>query len=364
MKKFIVLFGVLSVVSVALAGGKEVVPKPEAVVVREVVVEKTTDSEIPSGYVELYYEWRGKSGAHKKYGSKDYLTSNYGFSHLEGEIQFTEKQKIYFEVEDFSPWSSPRANDTWETEETHTDLTLEYTYQHDFLGGMASKLIYKNNDVGNGGAEEATGHVLEYQAQWNLAEKLLNNDFIKTTDFTIAPKIGYNWNKNSDWSAPGEYYYQDTYYGLDLYSTYELPWNFEIEFNLYFTQHSYNRRLSSNENKKKNFTAAMELYLFNTTKLVEFGQTTLSFYFEGGYDPYTYSQRKIFAHDVLASSKDDNSSYTLYALPALRLDYQATDKLGIYFVAGARMENIHTTASEAQGFQFQPVAQIGFKIEF
>jgi hypothetical protein len=362
MKKFAILFGVLSFMSVALAGGKEIDHKPETVVVREVVVEKVADSEIPSGYVDMYYEWRGKSSPHKKGGYKDYLTSNYGFIHLEGEVQFTEKQKIYFEVEDFSPWNSPKWDDTWETEERHTDLTLEYTYQHDFLGGVASKLIYKSNDVGNGGADEVTGHVLEYQAQWNFAEKLFNNDFIKTTDFTIAPKIGYNWNHNQDWSAPGEYYNQDIYYGIDLYSTYELPWNFELELNLYFTNHGYNRKIV--ENKKKNFTGAMELYLYNTTKLVEFGNTTLSFYFEGGYDPYTYSQRKVFAHDITYSAKDANSSYTLYALPALRLDYKATDNLGIYFVAGARIENIHTTASEAQGFETQPVAQLGFKVEF
>jgi len=357
MKKLLILLGAISVVNMAFAGGKEDdIPRDIIVeeIIREVPVYRDNSN---GGYIDFYYEWRGKSSAHKKRGGhRDYLTSNYGFLHLEGEANLTEKQTIYFEVEDFSAWNSPKTNDYWETEDDHTDLTLEYTYQHDFLGEMASKLIYKNNDSSDGG--EVEGNVLEYQAQWNFAERLFNNDFIKTTDFIIAPKIGYNWERNQF----GSTHYHDSYFGVDLYSTYELPWNFELEFNLYLTQHNYNERLA--ENKKKNFTASLELYLFNTTPIIEGDKATLSFYFEGGYDPFTYSQRKIFAHDVIDNDEDEKTAYTVYALPGLRVDYQATDNVNLYGIAGARMENIHTTGCEVQGWEWQPVAQVGFKVTF
>lgn len=357
MKKLLILLGALSIVTTAFAGGKDTVPEPENPVrVKEIYVDKVIyKNRENGGYIDFYYEWRGKSSAHSKKGHKDYLPSNYGFLHLEGEVNLTEKQKLYFEIEDYQAWSHDKHN-RWAPDDERTEITLEYTYQHDFLGGMASKLIYKSNDSSDGG--EIVGNVAEYQAQWNFADYLFNNNYIKTTDFTIAPKLGYNWERNNSDSE----HLHDSYFGIDLYSTYELPWNFELEFNLYFTQHSYNKRIV--ENKKKNFTASMELYLFNTTPIIEGDKATLSFYFEGGFDPYTYSQRKIFAHDMTNSDKDEKTAYVLYALPGLRVDYKATENLNLYGIAGARMENIHTTGCEAQGFEWQPVAQVGFKVTF
>jgi len=356
MKKLLILLGAVSIISTAFAGGKEVVPQEIIVteVIKEVPVYRDNTN---GGYIDFYYEWRGKSSAHTKKGDhKDYLPSNYGFLHLEGEVNLTERQKIYFEVEDYQAWSTPKKNDRWEPEDEHTEITLEYTYQHDFFGGMASKLIYKSNDSSDGG--EIEGNVAEYQAQWNFAERLFNNDYIKTTDFILAPKIGYNWERNTSGSS----HLHDSYFGADLYSTYELPWNFELEFNLYLTQHSYNKKLA--DNKKKNFTASMELYLFNTTPIIQGDRATLSFYFEGGYDPYTYSQRKVFAHDVTGGDKDEKTDYVLYGLPGLRVDYKATDNVNLYGIAGARVENVHTTGCEAQGWEWQPVAQVGFKVTF
>jgi len=355
MKKTLLLLGCVLAASAALAGGKEALPEAPEVVVKQ-VVETTVKKSGPTGYVDIYYEWRGKSGRHTKQGTGGYLTSNYGTLHAEGELQIDERNLLYLEVENFHATSKPGANDEWVSEDAHTDFTLEFTHQHDFLGGVACKFIFNNND----GFLESNR--VEYQARWNFAEKLFQNDYVKVTDFTIAPKIGYNWDQDYVYDpTPLTGLTKDFYYGLDLYSYFELPLNFELELNVYLTQHSFNRPLT--EGKKKNFTADVELYLYNTTKLVDLSdKASLSFYFEGGFDPYTHSRRKIFASDFGGNDRTDG--YTLYALPALRLDYQATDNIGLYLVAGARTENIHSTASEAQGWVWQPVAQLGFKVEF
>ncbi|MDR1835352.1 MAG: hypothetical protein LBQ96_06065 [Fusobacteriaceae bacterium] len=353
MRKGMIAIGALLLSSAVFAGGKEPVAPEVQTIVKEVVAPKSG----PSGYVDIYYEWRGKSAAHKKSGHKDHLSSNYGTLHAEGELQIDERNLLYLEVENFHAVSRPGPDDLWETEDDHTDFTLEFTHQHDFLGGVACKFIFNNND----GVLESKR--LEYQARWNFAEKLLNNDFIQTKDFVLAPKVGYNWDEHYEYDegAGLSGFAKDFYYGVDLYTYFELPLNFELEFNLYLTQHKYNRAIA--ENKKKNFTADVELYLYNTTKLVDLSdKLSLSFYFEGGFDPYSHSNRKIFASDM--GHPDATDGYTLYALPALRLDYKVTDNWNIYLVAGARTENIHTSSKEAQGWVWQPVAQVGFKVEF
>ena len=39
---------------------------------------------------------------------------------------------------------------------------------------------------------------LQYQARFNFADYMFNNDFVKTTDFVVAPKYGYTWAANND----------------------------------------------------------------------------------------------------------------------------------------------------------------------
>ena len=137
---------------------------------------------------------------------------------------------------------------------------------------LTSRVHYRNN-----GHDDNTQE-LEYQARFNFAEYMFNNDFVKTTDFTLAPKYKYVWGDHNS----SDY---DNRVGLDLSSYHELPWGFSFEFNLYADQHFYGQDQyfnGGNTKKDKNFTLDMEAYIYNYTKLYENGNFALGFYFEGG----------------------------------------------------------------------------------
>ena len=67
-----------------------------------------------------------------------------------------------------------------------TQVRLRYFYDHGNLGdskvNYTSRIHYEDQD----GSQK-----LEYSARFNFAEYMFNNDFVKTTDFTIAPLYKY-----------------------------------------------------------------------------------------------------------------------------------------------------------------------------
>ena len=198
---------------------------------------------------------------------------------------------------------------------------------------------------------------------------MFNNDFVKTTDFTLAPKYKYVWGDDNS----SDY---DNRVGLDLSSYHELPWGFSFEFNLYADQHFYGQDQyfnGGNTKKDKNFTLDMEAYIYNYTKLYENGNFALGFYFEGGYDDYSYSQEKMFgtkhiaADDKLGTtaSGTDDTDYSLYALPGIQADYQVTPNFKVYAVAGAEYRDwADSNGKSASDWRWQPTVWAGFKTTF
>ncbi|MDY4006163.1 MAG: hypothetical protein SOY68_09660, partial [Fusobacterium varium] len=198
----------------------------------------------------------------------------------------------------------------------------------------------------------------EYQARFNFAEYMFNNDFVKTTNFVIAPKYRYQWNADS--ANQGDNY--DNQVGADLYTYFELPWGFSFEFNMYNTQHFYGRDQvfdRGNKIKDKNFTIDVEAYIYNTTNLYTNGDVTIDFNFEGGYDDYSWSQYKKFG------ALDQKQDYELYALPYVQVNYQATPNFKVYAAAGAEYRNWAITAkSDAKDWRWQPTVFAGFRASF
>ena len=198
-----------------------------------------------------------------------------------------------------------------------------------------------------------------FSARFDFAEYLFNNDFIKTDSFEVAPKVGYVWGDGND----SDY---ESFVGADLASTYTLPAGFSAEFNVYLTQHFFGKNaelVKENGTKDKNFDIAVEAYLYNTTNLYTNGNYALDFVFEGGFDPYTWSQEKVF--DVDTKKYSDDMTYSLYAYPAVRLSYQATNFINVYALAGAEYRNyVVTEQSSAQNWRWQPTATVGFTTTF
>ena len=350
MRKLALLLGSLLVV--ASASAKEVVPAP--VVVEEApvqVIEKEgivyRDKEEgfrPNGNVDLQYRYYGDTeGQNKGTWNSD---NNYSRIQLSGKINMTEKQQLQFRIRD---WNSLNAKEN----QTKTETRLRYFYNHGNLGdskvNFTSRVQYRDK---NAGAQD-----VEYMARFNFADYMFNNDYVKTTDFTVAPRYAYVWNKNTD--------NYDNQLGVDLYTWTDLPYGFAFEFNVYTTQHFYGQDQDFNDkiaNKDKNFTIDMEAYLRNTTNLYTNGNLGIDFVFEGGYDQYNWSQEKAFTN---SREKQEDAKYSLYAWPAIQANYQATPNVVVYLSAGAEYRNWAVEVeSEATNWRWQPTVIAGFKTTF
>jgi hypothetical protein len=124
---------------------------------------------------------------------------NRGRLRIIGNLKLTDRDKLYYRITNNHAIGSigkesasisgigtvaesyPRSGDS-------TEVRVRFSHKHDWLNGT-SRLHYQNRGgdyTGFSGAE----HNLEYQFQIPLAEYFFDNDFIKTTTFTVAPKLG------------------------------------------------------------------------------------------------------------------------------------------------------------------------------
>ena len=367
MKKSLLLVGAFLAVT-AMAQAKEIVPAPVVVeetpvqiVEKEVIVYRDREPEgfRPNGYVDLQYRYYGEA-EELNYKNND-VNNNYGRTQLLGKINMTEKQSLEYRVRSYNDWNSATNKDN--RGEKGTQTRLRYFYDHGNLGdskvNLISRLEYKKDtdDVQS----------LEYQARFNIADYLFNNDFIKTTSFTFAPKYKYKWSSNTD--------NYENILGLDLFTMNQLPLGFSFEFNLYGDQHFYGERKATGvtDTVKNNTSLTMEAYLYNTTNLYANDDVSVDFYFEGGFDPYKWNSEKIQRTlKVGATDKIDtanynyyHNSYQVYAYPQLIANYKITPNLNVYTSLGAEYRNwAYTSEKSAKDWRWQPTAVVGFRTTF
>ena len=361
MKKSLLLGAFLAVA--AIASAKEVVPAP--VVVTEAPV-KVVEKEVivyrdrapvgfrPNGYVDLQLRWYGET--ENKTKAEDNWAGNTKYSRIQllGKINMTENQALEYRIRNFGNVSNEKVG------KSGTDTRLRYFYNHGNVGdtnvNFTSRLHYRDREDTNGHQE------LEYQARFNFAEYMFNGEYVKTTNFVVAPKYRYEWGTGNNSTY-------DNQLGVDLYTMHELPWGFSFEFNLYATQHFYGEDQAFDRGRDmedKNFTLDMEAYIYNTTNLYTNGDVTVDFNFEGGYDPYTWSKEKMFATSgYLNSYGYDDESYSLYALPTIQVNYQATPYFKVYAAAGAEYRNwTKDNGNSAKDWRWQPTVFAGFRATF
>ena len=367
MKKSLLLVGAFLAVT-AMAQAKEIVPAPVVVeetpvqiVEKEVIVYRDREPEgfRPNGYVDLQYRYYGE--AEELNYKNDKVNNNYGRTQLLGKINMTEKQSLEYRVRSYNDWNSATNKDN--RGEKGTQTRLRYFYDHGNLGdskvNLISRLEYKKDtdDVQS----------LEYQARFNIADYLFNNDFIKTTSFTFAPKYKYKWSSNTD--------NYENILGLDLFTMNQLPLGFSFEFNLYGDQHFYGERKATGvtDTVKNNTSLTMEAYLYNTTNLYANDDVSVDFYFEGGFDPYKWNSEKIQRTlKVGAPDKIDaanynyyHNSYQVYAYPQLIANYKITPNLNVYTSLGAEYRNwAYISEKSARDWRWQPTAVVGFRTTF
>ena len=365
MRKLALLLG--SLVVVASASAKEVVPAPVVVeeapvqiVEKEVIVYRDKEEGFrPNGYVDLQYRYYGDTEGQNE---KDRISennkgawnknNNYGRLQLEGKIQMTEKAAFDYRVRNYDSLTTVSGHSKDDQDR------LRFWYNHGNLGdskiNFTSRVMY----------QEDSDHYLEYQARFDFAEYMFNNDFVKTTEMVIAPYYGYKWSEGS-----GDNY--DNQLGVYANFANELPYGFGFNIELdTLGFHNYGDKthgvydgvdLQANPkalpNSDSNTDVAVNAFITYGANLYSNDRVSVDFFAESGFDSYTWSDK--VAKDA------DHSKYELKTDPQITVTYKATEFVSVYATAGAEYRNwARTNQRSAANWRWQPFGIVGFRTTF
>ena len=355
MRKLALLLG--SLVVVASASAKEVVPAPVVVeeapvqiVEKEVIVYRDKEEGFrPNGYVDLQYRYYGDTEGQSKVGKNDWNKNNdYGRLQLEGTINTTENQSFYYRVRTYDALTSDQTITNKKDE-----LKLQYNFDHGNLGDSKVNFVSRLQYVKDG------SHALRYEARFDFAEYMFNNDFVKTTEMVVAPYYEYTWNRTVE--GDGDNYDNE----LGFYANFvnELPYGFAFQVELdTLGFHNYGDAKmhgvkDGNKDSDSNTTADVNIILAYGANLYSNEKMSVDFSAESGYDSYSWSDK--------VATGEDHETYSLKIDPKVTLTYHATPSLDLYATAGAEYRNWkRTNERSASNWRWQPFGIVGFRTTF
>ena len=355
MRKLALLLG--SLVVVASASAKEVVPAPVVVeeapvqiVEKEVIVYRDKEEGFrPNGYVDLQYRYYGDTEGQSKVGKNDWNKNNdYGRLQLEGTINTTENQSFYYRVRTYDALTSDQTITNKKDE-----LKLQYNFDHGNLGDSKVNFVSRLQYVKDG------SHALRYEARFDFAEYMFDNDFVKTTEMVVAPYYEYTWNRTVE--GDGDNYDNE----LGFYANFvnELPYGFAFQVELdTLGFHNYGDAKmhgvkDGNKDSDSNTTADVNIILAYGANLYSNEKMSVDFSAESGYDSYSWSDK--------VATGEDHETYSLKTDPKVTLTYHATPSLDLYATAGAEYRNWkRTNERSASNWRWQPFGIVGFRTTF
>ena len=368
MKRLALLLGSLLVVSAA-ASAKEVVPAPVVVeeapvqiVEKEVIVYRDKEEGFrPNGYVGAEYKYYDRTEGQQKIGGENWNSSNrYSRLQLETNINFTENQTLNVRSRTYQ--SLGNADHTAHSKDDQ--IRVQYYYDHGLLGdtkvGGTSFVEYLN---------EGNEQSIQYRYNFQLADYFFNNDFVKTTNFVVGPRVKYTWaDENSS-----DYTYTA---GLYLDWINELPWGFSTEIEIDGADYNSYGREKSNVYGAK-YDDSLDLSVLALIKhdmnLYTKDKLSIDWHAEAGYDTYNTSNRETVGHDFIGYDKTGNklygeneySKYYAKVVTEVAATYKATEFVNVFAGIGAEYGNYAITAEEdATNWRWQPYVWTGFNVAF
>lgn len=372
MKRLALLLGSLLVVSAA-ASAKEVVPAPVVVeeapvqiVEKEVIVYRDKEEGFrPNGTVGVEYRYYGKTEGQEKIGGDNWNGSNrYSRLQLETNINMTENQTLNIRTRTYE--SLAGSNRESGKGSADDQVRVQYYYNHGLLGDTkvngTSFVEYLN---------EGDSQSIQYRYDFQFADYMFDNDFIKTTNFVVGPRAIYKWADSN----------KDNYsYTLGLYMDWinQLPFGFstEVEIDGFdYTKFGDGAKKGNAYSVKyaDEYKVVVKAILMQDTTLYTADKMTVNWHSEGGYDTYNYSNRELVGHNFSRFDNDkaavygesEYASYQAFFSSDVTLNYQATEFVNLFAGAGAEYRNWTITAEEdATNWRWQPYAFAGFNVSF
>ncbi|MGL5935548.1 MAG: FomA family porin-like outer membrane protein [Cetobacterium sp.] len=366
MKKLALLLGSLLLVG-ATASAKEAVVAPvevskEVVVVADVVEEVVVEEAFrPSGYIGLEYRAYGETEGH---GDKIVRNAQGNLSDTNQDswnrgannrarlqttfgVQMTENSKLEGRIRDYTNLDSKDDSVTGLGKAYGTETRLRYSYKHNDV--LTSRLQYRDEENDSQNFE----YMLRYTAYQNKGGLL--------SKVVLAPSLYHSMAADNG----GDYL---NTVGLDIEYAGNLPLGFTWDGTLYLDQNFYNKsdkiQKGADSTTDKEFVVTWELYLYRTVALYSTENYNLDFNFEGGYDPYIFSQYARYSKETGLKTADKNT-YSLYTSMNVSVNYQLTPALSVNGGVGAEYRNWdNENQSSANNWRWQPYAFAGMKVNF
>lgn len=195
---------------------------------------------------------------------------------------------------------------------------------------------------------------------------MFNNDYVKTTDFTVAPRYTYEWDSNNDAYI--------NRFGLYVNIENQLPWGFStqleidgLEYNMYGQDKKVG--VKDNDNVDDDFRVVVGAYLKHGMNLYTDEKVSVDWNSVGGYDTYEWHSEDIYgyAKDKVTekATRYDNASYEAYIDTTVTVSYQATPNVKVYGYVGGEYRNwTNSNENTASNWRWQPYVGAGFKTTF
>ncbi|EKT55841.1 hypothetical protein [Providencia sneebia] len=292
----------------------------------------------PNGSIGLTQTFYGNAGNYKTATSHPSLLFNYNFlPKWNVAIQWDRTWNMYHyngsERQQDNSFSAPKG-------------TINYnhgTIDNSKITWLSSVMI-ENEDSFNGTNQTYT----LLQTEFDFSEYIPPSEYIKASQFSISPMYVYGWNTQ----GPSGHVNSGIF---GLLTNWELPENFSITLNAYAFREWYDgdMLISNNNQSYKNANYFMVLAWLNYSNTIyQFNQdTTLSFNFIGGLDPYISSNKNAAWDPFIAGNQmyewltpttmegNYKKTYTLFSLPQLNLNYQYNQSLSLSVFAQLKYSN-------------------------
>jgi len=316
----------------------------------------------PNGTIGFTQTFYGNAGGYKTSTSHPSLFLDYNFSpEINVQLEWDRTWNMYH----FDGGDKQQDNRLSQPKGT---LTYNYGQLGKSQVNWSSSVSFENqNSFNNSNQNYST-----LSTAFDFSSYIPDAQFIKATQFAISPMYIYGWESKNDSGHVNTT-------ALSLLTNWQLPENFSFTLNGYAFRDWYDgsMKVSSNDTSYSNVNYFMVMAWLNyTNTLYNFNdQTALAFNFTGGFDPYISSNHKGSWDPYLAGDKmyewlgptvmngNYSSTYTLFALPQLNLNYQYDKHLQLSSFVQVKYSN-QVWGSTEKDWRLQPQIGVGMSYGF
>ncbi|WP_394289716.1 FomA family porin-like outer membrane protein, partial [Fusobacterium necrophorum] len=269
---------------------------------------------------------------------------------VKASANITENQNVEFRLRDWKGLTH-RNNKNDKVDEYY----LQHTYKFGKLGDSKVDFAVESRFQ----VKNANDKFIRERFNFDFAEYLFSNDYVKTTAAVLAPEFKYAWTHSDN--------HTETY---GLYADYQADIiggvTFEAEFKDLF---AHSRENVANGKDLKGNKGDVEFTLNRPTTLYAAGKHKVVFEPKLVYATSWAYDKKTIENGIAGIERENGKKekwrdYTAKFEPILKYSYQATEYVKLMANAGAEYVNRNEDRHSASHWRWQPTAWAGMKVNF